>query len=206
MSEREQDPSEGLTEDEPAEDASPEDEEVVESPPKDLGTRIGEVIGYLLAVPFMVFLAALALSVPAAVVYAIVQAFPDDVPQKNDAGWIELIMSNQFVVFAARIVLILLVPVLVFGGVYLTVSIFVRMFRKEWLHKAGPFEAAVAKRAEKDLQAVEETYAQMLDDAWTQNEDLGGRLELALGELEAVTAQRDWLDAELARREGGPEA
>jgi hypothetical protein len=155
--------------------------------------KIGQAIAYLLAIPFMVLLLALALSVPAGVIYAIVRAFPDEVPQQNDSGWLDLILSNQYVVFAARIILILLVPVLVFAGVYISVSIFVRMYKREWLHKAGPFEAAIAWQAERDLQGVEEAYSQMLGEAWEQNEELSARLEAALRELEAVAHERDRL-------------
>jgi hypothetical protein len=163
-----------------------------------VGMVLPALLRLVLGLAFFAMLAGVALSIPTALGWAIYRAFPDEIPQKTNAGWIDLIFSNQYVVFAARIVLIALALVLLIGGVYLTMSMFVRIARQEWLHKAGPFEAKVVDRADEQLEDVDVAYQEMLAEAWGENEELEGRLETALEDLEEVTKERDRLADELA--------
>jgi hypothetical protein len=97
---------------------------------------LGQILAVIVAVVVFAVFLGLLLSIPAALIFAIYKAFPDEIAQSNDSGWVELIVFNQYVVFAIRIVLISLALVLLFAGVYVTVSILMRMWRREWLHFA----------------------------------------------------------------------
>jgi hypothetical protein len=135
-------------------------------------------------------LAAVALSVPVAVVYAIIKAYPGDVATKANPSWLDLVFENTYVVYSARIVLISFALVLLFGGVYIALSIAVRTYRREWLHKIGWFEASLAKGAEHDLGEIEKAYQEALDGAWATSEDLANRLEEALYTIEELRGEQ----------------
>jgi hypothetical protein len=160
---------------------------------------IGRVLGYAIAGVFIVILFCAVLAVPAAVVFAGYKAFPKKKiePQPGE-GWLDTIFANQYVIFSARLVLIGLALVLLFGAVYMAVSIFYRMFRREFLHKVGWFEADVAKAADRELEQVGSAYQEMLNDAWTQNEELEARFGGALEALEQASAETDALRSQLA--------
>lgn len=166
-------------------------------------TALKALLTAVVALVMVVIMASVAAAIPVALVYAIYKAFPQHIDQKTNAGWVDLIVSNQYVVFAIRIVVISLALVLLFAGVYITISILMRTWRREWLHKAGPFEAELAERAADDLGEIGDDYGQVLADAWKQNEDLSQRLSERIEELEAVSDERDRLRAELGQREGG---
>jgi hypothetical protein len=166
-------------------------------------SSVAAVLAVLVAIAFLLAVLGLALSIVAGLAWAIYKAFPDPIPQKTNAGWVDLIFSNQYVVFSARIVLISLALVLLIGGVYITMSMFVRIYRREWLHKAGPFEAKVAERVDEDLETVDDTYQEMLNEAWGENVELARRLEESLADLENVTDQRDRLLEAIERSPGG---
>lgn len=50
------------------------------------------------------------------------------------------VFDNRGVLWAARLLLVSAAAVLAFGGVFIVVSIGIRMKNREWLRRAGPFE------------------------------------------------------------------
>jgi hypothetical protein len=51
-----------------------------------------------------------------------------------------IVFDNRGVLWAARLLLVSAAGVLAFGGVFIVVSIGIRMKNREWLRRAGPFE------------------------------------------------------------------
>lgn len=76
-----------------------------------------------------------------AAAWAIAQLAPDDVPEKDDPNFIDLIFSNVVVIAAARVLLLVAAVVLLIALVYIAASAVARLSRREWLRRAGPFEA-----------------------------------------------------------------
>ena len=151
-----------------------------------------QIAASLIALIFLGVLVGLILAVPAALIYSIYKAFPHDpIQAKPNASWLDLIFSNQYVVFAARIVLISLALVLLFAGIYISTSIFMRMYRKEWLKKAGGLEAAITERAADQVDESREEYEAVINDLMRENEELTNLLEQATSQLEEETEHDD---------------
>ncbi|HEX5982582.1 MAG TPA: hypothetical protein VFY69_00090 [Solirubrobacterales bacterium] len=66
--------------------------------------------------------------------------YPADLPESRNPDFVDNIFDNRGVLWAARLLLISGAAVLAFGGVFIAVSIGVRMKNQEWLRRAGPFE------------------------------------------------------------------
>jgi hypothetical protein len=61
----------------------------------------------------------------------------------QNPDFIDNIFDNRGVLWAARMLLISAAAVLAFGGIFIVVSIGIRMKNGEWLRRAGPFEISV---------------------------------------------------------------
>ena len=66
---------------------------------------------------------------------------PDSVQEPRDPTFVDSVFANPAVVAAARIVLLSIAIVLQFGSIYVATSVVVRMRRRQWLRRAGPFES-----------------------------------------------------------------
>lgn len=75
--------------------------------------------------------------------------YPVDLPVKASPNFIDTIFDNRLVVWAARLLLVSAAAVLAFGGVFIAVSIGIRMKNGHWLRRAGPFE--VSEKAIDDI-------------------------------------------------------
>lgn len=69
--------------------------------------------------------------------------YPTDLPANRHPDYIDNIFDNRGVLWAARMLLVSAAAVLAFGGVFIVVSIGIRMKNGEWLRRAGPFEISV---------------------------------------------------------------
>ena len=68
--------------------------------------------------------------------------YPADLSPRTDSDFVNSIFHNKGVVLAARLLLVSAAVVLAFGGIYIVLSVAIRMKKGEWLRKAGPFEIA----------------------------------------------------------------
>jgi hypothetical protein len=75
---------------------------------------------------------------------------PTDLPPTKGANFIDSIFHNKGVILAARLLLVSAAVVLAMGGVYIMVSMGIRMANGQWLKRAGPFEIG-----EKEIGAIE---------------------------------------------------
>ena len=65
---------------------------------------------------------------------------PADLPPDKSSNFIDSVFHNKGVVLAARLLLVSAAVVLAMGGVYIVVSMGIRMANGQWLKRAGPFE------------------------------------------------------------------
>lgn len=68
--------------------------------------------------------------------------YPTDLPSAKDPAFIDSIFHNRAVIWAARLLLISTAAVLAFGGLFIVVSMGIRVRNGEWLRRAGPFEVS----------------------------------------------------------------
>jgi hypothetical protein len=66
--------------------------------------------------------------------------YPVDLPESRNPDFIDNVFDNRGVVWAARLLLVSAAAVLAFGGVFIVLSVGIRMKNGEWLRRAGPFE------------------------------------------------------------------
>jgi hypothetical protein len=66
--------------------------------------------------------------------------YPVDLPASRNPDFVDNVFDNRAVLWAARLLLVSAAGVLAVGGVFIVVSIGVRMKNSEWLRRAGPFE------------------------------------------------------------------
>lgn len=67
---------------------------------------------------------------------------PTNLPVNSGSNFIDSVFHNKGVVLFARLLLVSAAVVLAVGGVFIVVSIAIRMKNGEWLRKAGPFEVS----------------------------------------------------------------
>ena len=68
--------------------------------------------------------------------------YPADLSPHTDSDFVNSIFHNKGVVLAARLLLVSAAVVLAVAGVYIVLSVAIRMKKGEWLRKAGLFEIA----------------------------------------------------------------
>lgn len=95
------------------------------------GRRIRQLVAILLCI-----------TAPAAVVLLAIGLFPADLPGNGNPTFVDTIFDDRGVIWAARLLLVSGAAVLAFGGVFIVVSIVIRMRNREWLRRAGPFEVS----------------------------------------------------------------
>lgn len=66
--------------------------------------------------------------------------YPADLPESRNPDFVDNVFDNRGVLWAARLLLVSAAGVLAFGGIFIVVSIGIRMKKGEWLRRAGPFE------------------------------------------------------------------
>jgi hypothetical protein len=83
--------------------------------------------------------AVLAVAVAAIVVLA-KGLYPADLPSSPRPDFVDNVFDNRGVLWVARLSLVSAAGVLAFGGIFIVLSIGMRMKNGEWLRRAGPFE------------------------------------------------------------------
>lgn len=66
--------------------------------------------------------------------------YPTNLPETHSPDFVDNVFDNRGVLWAARLLLVSAAGVLAFGGIFIVVSIAIRMKNREWLRRAGPFE------------------------------------------------------------------
>ena len=66
--------------------------------------------------------------------------YPVDLPSAKNPDFIDTAFDNRAVLWAARLLLVSAAAILAFGGLFIVISIGIRMKNGEWLRRAGPFE------------------------------------------------------------------
>lgn len=66
--------------------------------------------------------------------------YPADLPESRNPDFVDNVFDNRAVLWAARLLLVSAAGVLAFGGIFIVLSIGIRMRNGEWLRRAGPFE------------------------------------------------------------------
>lgn len=98
----------------------------------------GELVGYAVAILLIV-------AIPIVGIWALIEMFPGDVPERENPSYLDVIFQSRFVVFAARLLVFSAALVLLLGAIYLASSTIVRIKRGQWLRRAGPFESELAE-------------------------------------------------------------
>jgi hypothetical protein len=75
-----------------------------------------------------------------AIVLLVKGLYPADLPESRNPDFVDNVFDNRGVLWAARLLLVSAAAVLACGGVFVVVSIGIRMKNREWLRRAGPFE------------------------------------------------------------------
>ncbi len=65
---------------------------------------------------------------------------PAELPASRNPDFVDNIFDNRGVLWGARLLLVSAAGVLAFGGIFIVLSISIRMTNGEWLRRAGPFE------------------------------------------------------------------
>lgn len=80
-----------------------------------------------------------------AVVLLVKGLYPADLPKSRNPDFVDNVFDNRGVLWASRLLLVSAAGVLAIGGVFIVVSIGIRMKNGEWLRRAGPFEISERK-------------------------------------------------------------
>jgi hypothetical protein len=116
---------------------------------------------------------------------------PADLPPDKNANFIDSVFHNRGVVLAARLLLVSAAVVLAMGGVYIIVSMGIRMANGQWLKRAGPFEIG-----EKEIGAIETEIAN-----WRKAAEAGEEeVEELTGRLKASDRLIEELELDIEKR------
>jgi len=110
---------------------------------------------------------------------------PADLPPDHSSNFIDSIFHNKGVVLAARLLLVSAAVVLAMGGVFIIVSMVIRMKNREWLKRAGPFEIGQAGLV--DIEAQIEKWRTVAQAGQEEVTELTGRIKDSdelIGELQ----------------------
>lgn len=121
--------------------------------------------------------AVLVLAGIAAIALLIRGLYPADLPESRSPDFIDNIFDNRGVLWAARLLLVSAAGVLAIGGIFIVVSIGIRMKNGEWLRRAGPFEISEGNVSEAEGEA--EYWRRAAEANREEAVKLGERLERA---------------------------
>lgn len=102
----------------------------------------------------LVISCSLALVSALALVLLVRGLFPADLPESHNPDFVDNIFDNRGVLWAARFLLVSAAGVLAFGGIFIVVSIGIRMKNREWLRRAGPFEISEGSLGQTEEEAA----------------------------------------------------
>lgn len=169
---------------------------LLEESARSFARRLAEFVGYVLAgvVLFVILIVTLAVMIAAVVglVFLIVRADPGTVQPRADAGYLDVILINRWVIWALRVLVFALGITGLFVALYVCASVAHRTRHGHYLRSAGGFHADTAEKADRDLTAVEPLF-ELLDEAQQEKDQLAERLTETTNALERIREQRDEL-------------
>lgn len=163
---------------------------------RNMGRVIGQLIGGIVVLFLVLAAFAIIVATPAAFTYIVWKSDPGTITPSADAGYLDLIFSNRWVVWSARLMLYVAAFALLMLGIYIVASIVTRIKNRQWLRSAGGFHADVGQ-LQADLSYVDDLL-ELVDEAQTEKDQLADKLGMITDELELVTAERDALAARVA--------
>jgi hypothetical protein len=106
--------------------------------------------------------------------------YPADLPSSRSPDFVDNIFDNRGVLWAARLLLVSAAGVLAFGGIFIVLSIGIRMKNKEWLRRAGPFEISERKlgQSEEEIEFWRQTALTNQEEADSMRQHLERSREL----------------------------
>jgi hypothetical protein len=138
--------------------------------------RIGQVLAVLL-LPV----------VATGVVLLAIGLFPADLPVNGNPSFIDTIFDNRGVILAARLLLVSAVVVLAFGGIFIVISVGIRMRNGDWLRRAGPFE--ISESTAHEVQGQVAFWRRTAQAAQQQIDSLSKQLDHADAQIRQVKSQ-----------------
>jgi hypothetical protein len=123
--------------------------------------------------------------------------YPVDLPSVKDPDFIDTAFNNRAVLWTARLLLVSAAVVLAFGGIFIVISIGMRMQNGEWLRRAGPFEISETTLSEMTGQRDRWRVAALLEHEKVV--ELTERLEKSdelIAELRTAYASRSMVEEE----------
>jgi hypothetical protein len=154
------------------------------------GYQLGKAIGALLAAAIVFAMVLALIGCVILFFWALVSSDPGDVEPQEGVGYIELVVSERWVVWALRLMLFALVGTLLFVALFVIGSIVVRASKGQWLRSAGGFHADTAER---ELREGQQLYDELLSEAQSEKDELVDQLAMTVNELERVREQRDFV-------------
>lgn len=149
----------------------------------------------------VVFVVAFVLLLVAAVGFGLARLAPDDAPAKRDPSFIDAIFANVVVIAAARALLLVTAVVLLIALLYIASSVVARLYRREWLRKAGPFEPAV-NQVDERLQEAGDFAVDLSEETAKEKEELLSMIEDRDEAIRELLTDREALIDEVARLRG----
>jgi hypothetical protein len=107
----------------------------------------------------------------------------DCLPRRTAPTVIELLFEGQAMLFVGRLLIVVAAGVLLACGVFLLVSMAVRMRQGHWLKRAGPFEISESSTGTVDQQT------QALTDSFATQQSQLAELEILLEVLRRALAE-----------------
>ena len=125
---------------------------------------------------------------------ALVLLAPPDVPRPRDSSVVEVVLASTTMIAVVRVLVLALGLALLVTVLYVGASAAARLMRREWLHRAGPFEAQV-----RDMDAIQSDQSTSALEAQLKNLHLSEVLDLRdreIARLKAVLANDPRYDPE----------
>ena len=110
-------------------------------------------------------------------VFLVVGLVPADLPPDKSPDFVDSIFHNKGVILAARLLLVSAAVVLAMGGVFIIVSMIIRMKNGEWLKRAGPFEIGESELT--DIESQIERWRKAAKAGEEEVLELSGRIQVS---------------------------
>lgn len=144
--------------------------------------RLGQFIGMLIAIPLLVVFAVLVAAFIGLIVggifmlgWAVYHADPGELTPKDNAGYLDLIVSNRWVVWGLRGGLLVGLATIAILSLFVVMSIVVRARRGEWLRSGAGLQTDI-QAAERNIERADAVLVSLLSEAQREKDELAKEL------------------------------